>query len=287
MANGDSWRSPPTPARSNSSLPTSSRRTCWKRSSGPVFGHIANTFIDRSSTEPKPSTRGDRERPGRLGDAAPAGRRRRRSGAGGDGRGCGPLPGIVAQYGLDPATLRFARHGVRATADALVAEGDRVEITRALLVDPGAGGPGERACKAPAARVPRAGPTAPGNRQPRGRACPVAPNCGQCAGACLPFSVADLPSRCSPRALLPSRPRSPRRGERPLIDQPCDRDGERCGGDCAALCPRSRFRGARPDRHPLQVGWQFAGNGPGLQRTRPLRFPAGDRRLAAADRERA
>jgi putative ubiquitin-RnfH superfamily antitoxin RatB of RatAB toxin-antitoxin module len=44
--------------------------------------------------------------------------------------------GFVAQYGLDPATLRCARYGIRAAADACLAESDRVEITRALLVDP-------------------------------------------------------------------------------------------------------------------------------------------------------
>jgi putative ubiquitin-RnfH superfamily antitoxin RatB of RatAB toxin-antitoxin module len=44
--------------------------------------------------------------------------------------------GLVAQYGLDPATLRFARYGVRAVADACLGDGDRVEITRALLVEP-------------------------------------------------------------------------------------------------------------------------------------------------------
>jgi putative ubiquitin-RnfH superfamily antitoxin RatB of RatAB toxin-antitoxin module len=44
--------------------------------------------------------------------------------------------GFIAQYALDPATLRFARHGARAAADASLADGDRVEITRPLLVDP-------------------------------------------------------------------------------------------------------------------------------------------------------
>jgi hypothetical protein len=65
--------------------------------------------------------------------------------------------GLVAQYGLDPTTLRCARYGVRATADACLAEGDRVEITRALLVDPKVAR-ARRAClKAPAPRALHAG----------------------------------------------------------------------------------------------------------------------------------
>ena len=63
--------------------------------------------------------------------------------------------GFVAQYGLDPATLRFARHGVRATADAFACRSDRVEITRALLVDPKTARARRARVKAPAARVPR------------------------------------------------------------------------------------------------------------------------------------
>jgi len=66
--------------------------------------------------------------------------------------------GLVAQYGLDPATLRFARHGVRAAPDACLAEGDRVEITRALLVDPKVARVRRARVKAPAPRAARAGP---------------------------------------------------------------------------------------------------------------------------------
>ena len=44
--------------------------------------------------------------------------------------------GLIAQYGLDAATLRFARFGARAAAEARLADGDRVEITRVLLADP-------------------------------------------------------------------------------------------------------------------------------------------------------
>jgi len=66
--------------------------------------------------------------------------------------------GLVAQYGLDPATLRFARYGVRASADACVAESDRVEITRALLVDPKVARVRRARLKAPAPRAAQAGP---------------------------------------------------------------------------------------------------------------------------------
>jgi len=65
--------------------------------------------------------------------------------------------GFVAQYGLDPATLRFARYGVRAAADACLADSDRVEITRALLVDPKVARVRRARVKAPAARAPHAG----------------------------------------------------------------------------------------------------------------------------------
>ncbi len=66
--------------------------------------------------------------------------------------------GFVAQYGLDPATLRFARYGVRAGADACLAEGDRVEITRALLVDPKVARIRRARLKVPAPSAAHAGP---------------------------------------------------------------------------------------------------------------------------------
>lgn len=44
--------------------------------------------------------------------------------------------GLVAQYGVDPATLGFAIFGRRAAASALLADGDRVELTRPLAADP-------------------------------------------------------------------------------------------------------------------------------------------------------
>lgn len=46
--------------------------------------------------------------------------------------------GLLAQHGLDPAELGYAIFGRRARRDAPLADGDRVELTRPLLVDPGA-----------------------------------------------------------------------------------------------------------------------------------------------------
>jgi hypothetical protein len=43
---------------------------------------------------------------------------------------------LVEHYALDAARLRFAVFGKRAAADALLSDGDRVEITRALVADP-------------------------------------------------------------------------------------------------------------------------------------------------------
>jgi putative ubiquitin-RnfH superfamily antitoxin RatB of RatAB toxin-antitoxin module len=44
--------------------------------------------------------------------------------------------GLVAQYGLDPAAIGFAIFGRRRNAGTLLADGDRVELTRPLLADP-------------------------------------------------------------------------------------------------------------------------------------------------------
>jgi uncharacterized protein len=44
--------------------------------------------------------------------------------------------GLVAQYGLDAAALGFAVFARRASAQTALADGDRIEITRPLQVDP-------------------------------------------------------------------------------------------------------------------------------------------------------
>ena len=54
--------------------------------------------------------------------------------------------GLVAHYGLDLASLRYARFGVRVDAGTRLADGDRVEIVRTLVADP-------KAARAARARV--------------------------------------------------------------------------------------------------------------------------------------
>jgi len=44
--------------------------------------------------------------------------------------------GLVTRHRLDLAGIALAIFGRRARADALVADGDRVELTRPLIVDP-------------------------------------------------------------------------------------------------------------------------------------------------------
>jgi hypothetical protein len=44
--------------------------------------------------------------------------------------------GLVTHYGLELASLRYARFGVRIDASARLADGDRVEIVRGLVADP-------------------------------------------------------------------------------------------------------------------------------------------------------
>jgi uncharacterized protein len=69
--------------------------------------------------------------------------------------------GLVAQHGLDPATLGYARYGIRATADTRLADGDRVEITRGLGADPKVARARRARAKAPTARAPRGGRDCP------------------------------------------------------------------------------------------------------------------------------
>ncbi|MFO1396973.1 MAG: RnfH family protein [Burkholderiales bacterium] len=44
--------------------------------------------------------------------------------------------GLVARCALDPGAIAFAIHGQRAEAAVPLRDGDRVEITRALVADP-------------------------------------------------------------------------------------------------------------------------------------------------------
>jgi putative ubiquitin-RnfH superfamily antitoxin RatB of RatAB toxin-antitoxin module len=43
---------------------------------------------------------------------------------------------LIARHGLDPAAIAFAIFGQRAEPDTPLADGDRVELTRPLCVDP-------------------------------------------------------------------------------------------------------------------------------------------------------
>jgi len=64
--------------------------------------------------------------------------------------------GLLAQYGLDPMEVGFAIFGHRARPDAPLADGDRIELTRALQVDPKAARVG-RAREKPLPRSTRRG----------------------------------------------------------------------------------------------------------------------------------
>jgi len=44
--------------------------------------------------------------------------------------------GLIVQYGLDTARLALAVYGRRSSREASLAEGDRIELTRPLEVDP-------------------------------------------------------------------------------------------------------------------------------------------------------
>jgi putative ubiquitin-RnfH superfamily antitoxin RatB of RatAB toxin-antitoxin module len=69
--------------------------------------------------------------------------------------------GLVAHYGLDLASLRYARFGVRIDASARLAEGDRVEIVRGLVADPKAVRAARARAKAAAAKAARNGRRTP------------------------------------------------------------------------------------------------------------------------------
>jgi uncharacterized protein len=46
------------------------------------------------------------------------------------------VSGLAARYGIDLATARFAIDGRLVPEGTLVADGDRIELTRPLVVDP-------------------------------------------------------------------------------------------------------------------------------------------------------
>jgi uncharacterized protein len=63
--------------------------------------------------------------------------------------------GLVAQYGIDTAHLGFAVYGRRASPETVLAEGDRIELTRPLEIDP------------KSARIARARAKQSANKSPR------------------------------------------------------------------------------------------------------------------------
>jgi len=62
--------------------------------------------------------------------------------------------GFLAQYGLDPTEVGFAIHGHRVPPDTALADGDRIELTGPLRVDPKAAR-ARRARDKPLGRSPR------------------------------------------------------------------------------------------------------------------------------------
>ncbi len=65
--------------------------------------------------------------------------------------------GLCAKHALSPNSIVCAIFGQRATADTPLVDGDRVEITRALIVDPKEARHARAAAKPQAPRVPRDG----------------------------------------------------------------------------------------------------------------------------------
>jgi len=64
--------------------------------------------------------------------------------------------GLVARHGIDRARLGFAIHGHRVTHDRVLADGDRVDLTRPLEVDPKAARIARVRARQPAKRPRRA-----------------------------------------------------------------------------------------------------------------------------------
>ena len=137
-ANGASSRSADAACRVEFELAWEFATPLLERAVGPVFGHIANTFIDAFVRRAEALSRGEPVNvtvvwaaPG-VQDMVPvdaAGRRHRR-------RCRRALADSSSDYGTRCRRLRFAVFGKRAAADAALADGDRVEISRPLVADP-------------------------------------------------------------------------------------------------------------------------------------------------------
>ena len=191
-------------------------------------------------------------------------------------------PGFVAQYGIDTAQLGFAVYGRRASPETVLAEGDRIDLTRPLEVDP------------KAARIARARAKAVRPRSPRRASAAI--------GRKRSIALIVAESRTMP-PVRPARPRCPSPARRAARRRRCRlirpsaprRVATRVSLAAAAATVKDAAAQAlehgagpvelraRADRHPLQVGRQHPGNGARLQRPRPLRVPEGHRRDAAAN----
>ena len=64
--------------------------------------------------------------------------------------------GLVGQYGIDRARLGFAVYGRRVSPETALAEGDRIDLTRPLEVDPKAARIARARAKRPAKSPRRA-----------------------------------------------------------------------------------------------------------------------------------
>lgn len=63
--------------------------------------------------------------------------------------------GLIARYGLDISTLRFARFGASVSDDTILAPGDRIDIVRGLIADPKATRVRRARAKAASGKAPR------------------------------------------------------------------------------------------------------------------------------------
>ena len=208
--------------------------------------------------------------------------------AGRDTRRCRARIGPHRAIRTRPSRLcRYAVFGARAEGDALVAEGDRVEIVGPLIVDP---------------KVARA-------RRARDKSAAVKSSRGQPVAFCRSAELADGPRFADNAAVHLSSTHSPVRGGRSSSRASRSLLPPSLAQDTAALSAMS-FGGAADDQGQergrerrssrrrifasaaldlIGIRYKWGGNtpetGPRLQRTRPLRLPAGDGRDAPAHRE--
>ena len=253
---------------------------------GPVFATSPTRSSMRSSVAPKPSTRGRHERHRRLGDAElqdivpvelPAG-------ASVADAVRNPISWPVTASTQPRSSSRASAR--RSTAMPGSLAGDRIDICAASSSTPR---PPARGARAPdrlrdghpaASRTTRAERLSPERDLPGVLYSRTMPPCIR-----IPFAPRWY-CRVAGRGLVLRRADGHRAGcGRPLARRIRHVDGERRRGHRAPVGAGPDVGRARPHRHPLQVGRQHARVRARLQRTRPLRVPAGHGRHAAAHRE--